>query len=108
MRTKDEAKKWLHFLREKGILFFQDLLETMVLSNFEDEKDLQFFQKLKQSLAPVPPSFVVILEQQTIPSSLNPICSIFVSKIKKQSRMAQQIILVLLLEAKRLIFIPLE
>jgi hypothetical protein len=108
MQTKNVAEKWLHFLRENGILFFQDVLETMVLSNFEDENDLQFFQKLKQSLAPVPPSFVVILEQQTIPSSLNPICSIFVSKIKKQSRMDQQTRLVLLLEPKRLIFIPLK
>lgn len=84
MQTKNEAKKWLRFLREKGILFFQDVLETMVLSKFEDENDLQFFQNSKQSLAPVPPSFVVILEQQTIPSSLNPICSKFVSKIRNK------------------------
>jgi hypothetical protein len=56
--------------------FFQGVLEIMVLTNFEDENNFQFFQRLKQS---APPSFIFISEQHYVPSSLNPSFSILMS-----------------------------
>jgi hypothetical protein len=46
--------KWLRFLREKGLSFFQGVLKTVVLKNSKDEDDLQVFQGLKQSISPTP------------------------------------------------------
>jgi hypothetical protein len=40
MRTKSKIEKWLQFLRKQRISFCQDMLESVVLIDYEDEDNL--------------------------------------------------------------------
>jgi hypothetical protein len=47
MQMKSILKKWLQFLKEWKISFCQNVPKSMVLTNYEDEDNLWFFQALK-------------------------------------------------------------
>jgi hypothetical protein len=51
-------RKWLHFLKERGISRPQVDLETMVLTNSKDEDDLHFFKELRQETILAPQSSI--------------------------------------------------
>lgn len=69
--TRNKTKKWLWFLWEWGISSFQGVPKIVVLTNYEDENNLHFFQKLKWATTLAPPSYVVPFGPQFIPSSSN-------------------------------------
>jgi hypothetical protein len=69
--TTSKTKMWLWFLWEWGISSSQGVPKIVVLTNYEDENDLRFFQKLKWVTALAPPSYVVPFGPQFIPSSSN-------------------------------------
>jgi hypothetical protein len=57
------------FISETKDFFPQAAPEVVVLSNFEDEDDLCFFTKLKQSTKPTPLSFITPSTQHSTPGS---------------------------------------
>jgi hypothetical protein len=68
------------FILGKKDFFPQAAFEMMVLSNFEDEDDLRFLPKLKQSTKPTPLSSIIPSTQDFALGSSYLNCSIVVSR----------------------------
>jgi len=106
--TKNDIKKWLHFLRKQGISRPQVDLKTVVLTNSEDKDDLHFFQLLRQETISTPQSFIDSYVPLVVSGSSKPSHSKSKKKKQKISIMFCQARFILSPKLERLIFTQIE